>query len=733
MQRIEESKVSPDDIIEFGYYLRLIKKRLLSIILFSILISGLAVLTVLSLKPTFTATAILLIEAQQKKAVSIEEVVGIDASQKEYYLTQFEILKSNQIAEKVIKQLGLDQLEEFNHSLSEKQSFLTNIIHSFPVVAALLNANTDAQVSQESIRQNVLAAFRENLTIFPVRKTQLVKIKFTSQDPELAAKIANAVGFAYIDLNLEARLSTTKYATSWIGQRLVELKEQLASSEQAMSEFLVREQLIDDSGIDALASQELANLTKRLAEIRDRRIETEATYTALKATRITDVSSLSAIPSISSHPQVITIQEAEIHAVNEVERLSRRYGPKHDKMRAAQAKLDAVQQQAQQTTRKLINGIGKELQAVKKQEQLIQREIDQRKTEFQSITVKKSRFEALKREVETNRNILNVFLTREKETTATSDFEAANARFTDEALVPQEPSAPNKKLIVVGSFIASMLFAAIVVIAIDLVKNTVESVKGFEDKFGLVPLGSVPKVKAKRFKKQPLDRTVFFDEKEVGFNESIRSIRTSVMLAQMNGSKKRLAITSSLPSEGKTTLAVNLAMSFAKVGKTLLIDCDLRKSSVAERFGYKKHQQGLTNHLLMGTDLEDCLIVDEESGLTILPAGILTPNPQELLSSDMFEQLLTKLDGLFEKIVIDTPPTLPVSDSLILGQLAQQTLLVVKANATKEASISRTLSKLMTHKVAISGVVVNQVHAKVDRAEYGYGYDEYSHYSQANA
>lgn len=733
MHSIEESRVSSEDIIEFGHYIKLIKKNIASILLFSMLITGLTVLVVLSLTPRYTATAVLLIEAQQNKAVSIEEVVGIDASQKEYYQTQFEILKSNQIAEKVIQKLKLDQLEEFNSSLQEGEGGFRDVIASYPVISALIGDDKSTEQTQESVRQSVLSAFRENLTIFPVRKTQLVKIKFTSQDPDLAARVANAVGYAYIDLNLEARLSTTKYATSWIGERLVELKNKLAASEQALSEFLVKEQLIDDSGIDALASQELANLTKRLADVRDRRIETEATYTALKTTKIADVSALSAIPSISSHPQVIAIQESEIQAVNEVERLSRRYGPKHDKMKAAQAKLAAVQQQAQQTTRKLVNGIGKELQAVKKQEQLIQREIDSRKTEFQTITIKKSKFEALKREVETNRNVLNVFLTREKETTATSDFESANARFTDEALIPQEPSAPNKKLIVIASFLISALMATAIVLVIDLMKNTVESIKGFEDKFGLIPLGSVPKIKAKRFKKSPLDSSVFFDDKEVGFNESIRSIRTSVMLAQINSPSCRLAVTSSLPSEGKTTLAINLAMSFSKVEKTLLIDCDLRKSSVSERFGYNKYQQGLTNHLLMGVDLDECFIEDDKSGLTILPAGIFTPNPQELLSSDKFQQLLNKLDSRFERIIIDTPPTLPVSDSLILGKLAQQTLLVVKANATKQASISRTLSKLMSHEISISGVVVNQVNAKVDTAEYGYGYEEYGQYGQASA
>ncbi|MDG3088259.1 polysaccharide biosynthesis tyrosine autokinase [Vibrio hannami] len=719
-QLLEENKTNSEEIIDLSHYFRVLKKSWLSIFLFAVLVTGIAVLVVLSITPKYTATATLLIEAQEKKVVSIEEVVGIDSSQAEYYLTQFEILKSNQIAEKVIQDLKIAELEEFNGSLSTEKSIVDEI-KAIPLVASLLNTDLNKAPSEESIRQSVLKAFKDNLVISPVRKTQLVKISFTSENPELAAKVANAIGYAYIDINLEARISTTEYASSWITTRLVELQDQLAASEKALSDFLVREKLIDDSGIQSLASQELANLTERLAEVRDRRIETESAYTALRSINVTDVASLSAIPSISSHPQVIAIREAEIDAVNEVNELSKRYGPKHDKMKAANAKLKSVQEQARSITKKLINGIGKELQAVRKQESLITQEINNRKGEFQEITVKKSKYEALKREVATNRNVLNVFLNRQKETTATSDFESANARFTDEALIPQEPSAPKKKLIVALAFVASLGFAVVMVFILDAMKNTIESVKNFEERFGLIPLGGIPQIKAKRFKKKPLDNTVFFDENEVSFSESIRSIRTSLMLAFMNKQHKRISVTSSLPAEGKTTVAINLAMSFAKVENVLLIDGDLRKPSVAERFGLKKYQQGLTNHLLMGTELQDCLFKDEQSGLTVLPAGMLTPNPQELLSSPKFAELLNTLEQQFDKIVIDTPPTLPVSDSLIISQLTNEALVVVKANSTKQDAIKKTMSKLISHNITIDGVVVNQVNSKAAQKEYGYG------------
>ncbi len=726
-QIIEDKKSGSEEIIDLSHYIRVLKHSWFKISLFALMVTVLTILVVLQLTPKYTATATLLIEAQEKKAVSIQEVVGIDSTQKEYYQTQFEILKSNQIAERVIEQLKLKDLLEFNGSLDTERTIVDDI-KEIPLVASLLKKEgvekSQAEID-ESIRQSVLEAFQKKLAITPVRNTQLVKISFTSEDPKLAAKVANAIGYAYIEQNLQARLDATQYASSWITSRLGELQQQLANSEQALSDYLIQEKLIDDSGIDALASQELSALTARLSEVRDRRIEVESAYSALRTTDARDIAAISAIPAISSHPQVVAIRQAELDAQNEVKELSKRYGAKHDKMIAAQARLTAVEDQALATTRQLISGFGKELQALRKQEGLIQSTIDERRGEFQDLTVKRSRYDALKREVETNRDVLNVFLQRQKETTATQDFNSTNARFTDEALVPQLPSAPKKGLIVALAFVASLGLAVVLVFIGDAMKNTIESVKNFEDKFGLIPLGGVPVVKARRFKKKPLDNSVLFDDHEISFGESIRSIRTSLMLNSREN--KRIAITSSNASEGKTTVSINIAMAFAKLENVVLIDCDLRKSSIAERFGLKKFQQGLANHLMMETELVDCLYKDEKSGLTILPAGMIVTNPQELLSSPKFAELLNTLEQQFDRIVIDTPPSLPVSDSLIIGQLTKSALVVVKANETKQDAVKKTFAKLLQHQIHIEGVVINQISRKEASVEYGYG--EYGNYS----
>ncbi|RQW63882.1 GumC family protein [Vibrio viridaestus] len=730
MQQVFTKATSPEeDAIDIQHYIKLIYSNWLKIASFTVLITIIAVLIALQITPKYTATATLLIESKEKQAVTFEDALSLDSNKQEYYNTQYEILRSSTIAEKVIKKLNLDQLKEFNPSLSNEVGFWDKVKES-PLFASLLKKEeVNEEDKNESVRQSVINAVKSRLTISPISSTHLVNISFESKDRKLAAKIANEVGYAYIETNLESKLSATQYASSWITGRLSDLRDQLSKSEQALSDFLINEKLIDDSGIQTLASQELANLTKRLADVRDQRIETESAYSALTSGHVTDVGSLSSIPAISQHPQVIAIRQAELAAINQVKELSKRYGPKHDKMIQAQAKLDSVEAQAKDVTEKLIAGIGKELQAQRKQEQLLEKEINDKKSNFQTLTVKRSKYEALQREVETNRELLNTFLTKQKETSATEDYDSAVARFTDMAAVPQYPSKPNKKLIVGFATFVSICFSIFIILVNDLLKNSISTEKGLEDKFGFLPLASVPKIKSKRFAKKPIDSSIFGEDKESIFSESIRSIRTSLMLSNINKSHKTIAITSSLAGEGKTSIAVNMAQSFATIEKTLIIDCDLRKPNLAERFGFKSSQQGLTNHLAMGTAIEDCLYQDSKTGLTILPAGMFSANPQEILSSAKFKLMLDNLADKFDRVILDTPPTIPVSDTLIIGKMADSVLLVIKANETKINTIRKTINKLISHDLVIDGVVLNQVSER-SSADKHYGYYGYGTYGK---
>ena len=720
------------EVIDLGIYLSTLRKYWLTIFLLTTLSTAITVLVVLSIAPVYRATAVLQIETQQAKAVSIEEIVGIDTSQQEYFLTEFENLKSNQIAERVIDKLNLATLQEFNGK-RENPGLLDNIISrakTHPLIQAYLPEEQPAteEQLQKVLRQTVLTTFKGKLTISPVRKTHLVKISFESEDPDLAARIANEVGNSYIESKLEARLTMTTQASDWLSGRLNELKQQLLNSEKQLSDFLQQEELIDVSGIDGLASTELTDLTTRLSAARDRRIAAESLSYLLKTNKNADLTSLSSVTEISNHPQMRDIRFAIIDAEKQVSELSNRYGPKHDKMIQAQSQLKTVQNSARKLLAQLVKGLDKERQAARQQEASLQKTLAAKKNEYQHLTVKEAKYNALKREVESNRQLYDLFLNRQKETSATSDFKAANAHFSDYAMSPLEPAKPQKSKIVGFAAISGMLFAITLVFILESLRSTIERAEDIEDKLGLHLLGAIPSVK--RRKKAP-DANLFFDSKQRAFTESIRSIRTSLLLNLSNQTRKQITVTSSIPGEGKTTTSVNLAIAMAAMEKVLLIDCDLRRASIGEHFGMAKSHPGLSNILVMGATIDECIYHDDQSGLDVMPAGLLPPNPQELLSSKKFTALLQQLEEQYDRIVIDTPPSLIVSDALVTGRISGGTIIVVKAGATRLKLINATISKLIKHDIVIDGVVLNQVEKKHSDS---YGYNgKYSEYYQSES
>lgn len=719
-----------EEIIDLGKILSTLKKYWLTIFLFTTLMAALAGLVVLSITPIYRATAVLLIEAQQQKAVSIEEVVGVDTSKKEYYLTQFEILKSNQIAEHVINKLNLSTLSEFNGK-RENPGMLDNItvqIQSLPLIQAYLPKEQPATEKQlqEALRQRVLATFKEKLTISPIRKTQLVNISFESEDPILAALVANEVGNSYIESNLEARLTITTQASGWLSGRLNELKQQLLNSEDRLSHFLQQEGLIDLSGISGLASTELSDLTNQLSAARDRRIAAESLSYLLKTSKSADLASLSSVTEISNHPQMRDIRLAVVEAETQVSELSNRYGPKHDKMIQAQAQLKTIQYSAEKLLTQLVKGLDKERQAARQQEASLQKTLAAKKSEYHHLTVKEAKYKALKREVNSNRQLYDLFLNRQKETNATSDFKATNARFSDHAMTPLKPTKPQKTKIVGIAAVAGMVLAIILVFILESLRSTIERTEDIEDKLGLNPLGSIPSIKSKQFRNKELDASVFLGSEHRHFTESIRTIRTSLLLSLVNQTRKQVAVTSSIPGEGKTTTSISLAVAMATMEKVLLIDCDLRRPSIGERFGLSKSHSGITNMLVMGATLDECIYHDDQSGLDVVPAGLIPPNPQELLGSEKLATLLTQLEGQYDRIIIDTPPSLIVSDALVIGRLAGAAIVVVQAGVTKLKQINATISKMIKHDIAIDGIILNQVHEKYsDYYDYHKKYGDY--------
>lgn len=729
-QHSQQTQDDADDVIDLSHYFSIVNRTKWRILGLAFVITMLAVLIALSMTPFYKATLSLLIESEETNVVSIEQVYGLDASKQEYFETQYEILKSRHIAEKVVDKLDLTNHPVFVEALTDEPGVLDTVKEYLRSVLSFLPQQNAVTYTEEELaaqyKDKVITLFSENLTVAPVVNTQVVKISFMSESAKLSALVANTVAEVYIENYLEAKFDMTSKATTWLNDSLQGLRLRLETSEQKLADFYEREQLVDLDGVVGLASEELQGISEQLLNAENRLKQSEIIYEQVQNFN-GDVSELAKMPEVVNHPSIQNVKQSELEAESKVSELSKVYGPKHQKMISAQAELASVQDTLNRQVRALISGITSEYQQTQQQVQRLRSAVSTAKQEFRKLSTLDSQRKILQREVDINQQLYNSFFTRLKETSEVEGFETANARVLDKATAPMEPAKPKKGLIVAAAFIVSLGFGIFVAIVLDFLNSGIRSVDDVERKLGQRMMGLIPWQPHK--KKEDLPLREFFGQDNHSFSEAIRTLRTSIQLLDLTGERKIIMVTSSIPKEGKTTVSTNLAFSLGQLGKTVLIDADLRKPSVAKRFDLPGFQPGLVN-LIAGTHgVEECITSDIKSGIDVITAGTAATNPQELLLSPAFKTVLTSLKKTYDHIIIDTAPTQAVSDAIIVSEHCDTLLYVVKADATNEKLISNGLGRFMNVGKRIDGVVLNQVDLKKADNNYAYTgyYDQYGY------
>lgn len=729
-QHSQQTQDDADDVVDLSHYISIVNRTKWRILGLAFVITMLAALIALSMTPFYKATSSLLIESEETNVVSIEQVYGLDASKQEYFETQYEILKSRHIAEKVVDKLDLTNHPIFVEALTEAPSLFDTVKGQLRSVLSFLPQQNAVTFTEEELaaqyKDKVISLFSENLTVAPVVNTQVVKISHMSESAKLSALVANTVAEVYIENYLEAKFDMTSKATTWLNDSLQGLRLRLETSEQKLADFYEREQLVDLDGVVGLASEELQGISEQLLNAENRLKQSEIIYEQVQNFN-GDISELAKMPEVVNHPSIQNVKQSELEAESKVSELSKVYGPKHQKMISAQAELASVQDTLNRQVRALISGITSEYQQTQQQVQRLRSAVNTAKQEFRKLSTLDSQRKILQREVDINQQLYNSFFTRLKETSEVEGFETANARVLDKAIAPMEPAKPKKGLIVAAAFIVSLGFGIFVAIVLDFLNSGIRSVDDVERKLGQRMMGLIPWQPHK--KKEDLPLREFFGQDNHSFSEAIRTLRTSIQLLDLTGERKVIMVTSSIPKEGKTTVSTNLAFSLGQLGKTVLIDADLRKPSVAKRFDLPGFQPGLVN-LIAGTHgVEECITSDIKSGIDVITAGTAATNPQELLLSPAFKAVLTSLKKTYDHIIIDTAPTQAVSDAIIVSEHCDTLLYVVKADATNEKLISTGLGRFMNVGKRIDGVVLNQVDLKKADNNYAYTgyYDQYGY------
>lgn len=714
---VEKELFSKEKDIDLTQYFAVLWRYKWPIIFFTGLVSALVVMVLLQMTPFYKAKARLLIESEQAKAVSFDDVYGLDSSRKEYLQTQFEIIKSRKLAERVIERLDLQFHPEFatdkpplwQRVLSpvlpeDTAEFEASVKPYLDWVPGLFSDDGEGE-NLEFKKQMLLETFKQRLTVSPVVNTQLVDIGFYANDPKFAALVANTMGEIYIENHLDAKLAVTRKASEWLSARLDELLVSLRLSEERLQNFREREGLLEIDGSLGLASVEMNELTAQLSLARQRRDEARSLLNVVRQKGTSNIDSLDGLAEISGHRVIQEVKKAEVAAASNVAELSKRYGPKHNKMIAAKAQLAEVRANMRTQVRKLVTGIEQDYNSINANVAGLERQMNQLKDKYQDQNRVEVEYRELQREVESNRRIYETFLNRMKETGAVADFDAAHARFTDNAEPPLYPAKPKKKLIAIAAVFLSFLFACVVALIHSALTDTITDGNQVESKLAAKLLGVIPLQKTKG----RLDYKTFFSKQASGFAEAWRTVRTGYLLSHLEDSGNSLCVTSTAPGEGKSTASFNLSLAMSQLERVILIEADLRKPVMGKMLGLPAYKPGLSNMLTGTHKLEDCVYRVPDSQLDVMVAGAMVSTPLELIASTAFTHLVEQLKGRYDRVVIDTAPVDVVSDALVISRCVDSTVYVVKSNKVRSELIKRSISRLFAAQVRVDGLILNGV------------------------
>lgn len=671
------------------------------------LLAGLVVAMYVSLlKPKYQSSAILQIGSNiSSNTLSINDAFNNETvASYELIQTQYEILRSRKFAERVVAQLNLVEHPEFRvNKYNDRFAFLA-----------------DDDLTEKPSLSSVVSRFRSQLTISPIPSTELVKITFSSYYPELTAKVANQVGQAYLQYQDEIHSSTKENTSQWLVDQLEELGKKLEASEVALQQFRESEGVVDVKGISGLISDEIGVLTSEDLAAEKHLGDLKIIYSFIKENK-GNITKLAELRDVNRHGTYIQFKKNEEQIERKISEMMRRYGSKHPKRIAVEAELRTIRESISQFVTAQTQSIEKEYFSAIEKVKATKARLETAKSDFLRLSRLTNKFSQLQREVDTNKELYNNYLIRLKETDAMGNYTATfYVRFLDKAIVPKGPYSPRKTLMVLVSLILACIAVSIYVVMRELLMDTLNSRRKLES-FNEAPILAVlPRFKTKSNKEED---KYFVDSR---FTEAIRTLRTSLLFNSDKKPPKVIAVTSSVPNEGKSTVALNLARSYSEMEKVLLIEADMRHPTVAKNLDLDPYRPGLSNLLAKTHQINECIVRDKNVKLDILTSGISPANPLAFLSMKRFDMLIKVFGNFYDRIVIETPPVNAVSDAVIISRLVDSVLYVVHGTKTKREQITSGLRMLKQAKAPIEGIVINQSES-IDTSRY-----QSKYYNKAN-
>lgn len=703
-------------------YLIILRKHQWLILTFLVTVVTVVTIASFKMKPVYVATAQVEVDRESQNSQPFQDGNFYDeyTDADTYIETQTKILQSETLALQTIRELGLGRYAEFGGS---------------PQIVALPRNGAVAK------RPAILGAFLGRLSVKRVPNTRLIEVSFEAEDPQLAATVVNAHVQNYEDQNFRSKYDAMTEASKRLSGSLEELRIKMEKSEDARIAYEREHQIWQTSGKEDIATQKLADVSKAVTDAETDLATREALY------RMATSGNVDALPQARDNVviQGLLAKKSDLDA--QYADAINLYGPNYPRVQRLEAQEKEIEADLGQARKTMIQSIEEDYKTARNHVQILQEQLEQRKAEANAEAEKMVEYNILQRDADTNKQLYDSLAQKVKEATISAGLESTNIRKVDSAMAPTAPSRPRKARNIMLAVLVGLVGGVGLALFREYLDNTVKSPDDIESLTGLPSLAVVPSLSglngnghhgksarliAGKTELQPEPRVelLSYIQPKSQVSEAFRALRTSLLLSQAEHPPQVILVTSALPREGKTTAAVNLAVTLAQLGdRTLLIDCDLRKPGVRRALGLTiAKESGLSSYLAGVSSLEEVITPHPTiTNLSAMTTGPVPPSPADLLSSHRMREGIAELRQSFKFVVIDSPPVLAATDAVIVSALTDGVLLVVRSGDTPKEAFTRMRDLLVGVKCRLLGVVLNAVNSSAPDYYYSYRYYPYAY------
>jgi succinoglycan biosynthesis transport protein ExoP len=647
--------------------------------------------------------------------------------------TEVKILQSDLLALQVIKELNLDRQPEFGGKSPAA------------ALPSSLDLAPDPLEADPSRTSSLLSSFKGRLTISLLPNSRIMSVRFRDPDPQTAQNVVNKLMSDYQENNYKTRFNNTMQVSDWLGQQLVDLQMKVETSQEKLVRYQKEHEILGIDEKQNITTAKLDELNRALTLAESERMDKEAFYHLVESGDPDAIASGGGGPDgpgtgQSGSPLLESLRTKQAELKIQIADLNTQFGPSYPKLAQLNNQLAEIEVQLQSEMKKIASKVKGQYTTALGREDLLSQALEKQKQAANKLNESAIEYSLLKRDLETNRQLYEGLLEKLKEAGISEGLKSNNFQIVNSARVPTYPVEPNVPRNLGFAFVLGLTSGVGLAFLLEGLDNTVRTTEQAQAISGLPPLGMIPLGSKTTREGSPSKRLILASSNEAvelithvrpqsQMAESYRALRTSLLLSHLGAPPKVIMVTSALPQEGKSTTSINCAVVLAQKGvRVLLIDCDLRRPSIHKTLGMGP-RSGLSNVLTGSTTLKQAITVAPTlPNLDVLPAGTPPPNPAELLASANMRDVLAELREKYDHIVLDTPPTLSVTDAVVLSPRADAIVLVIRSGSTTKQALRRSRDILMQVNARVSGVLLNAV--DLSSPDYYYYYEYQGKYAQ---